>query len=148
MQMPLVDGFSSTTMIRSFEQTHSPACLSHRATLNARIPIFAVSASSVEQEKARYVATGFDGWIVKPIDFHRVDALLKGIIDPAARRACLHQPGQWERSGWFANAPPPPPPPPRPVVVDNPIPCACHPPPPPPPPRHHWPPTFLKSYSL
>jgi CheY-like chemotaxis protein len=104
--MPLVDGFSSATMIRAFEESHSGTALSRRATLNARIPIFAVSASLAEHETARYVATGFDGWIVKPIDFHRVDALLKGIVDPAARRASLHQPGQWERGGWFATAPP------------------------------------------
>jgi DNA-binding response OmpR family regulator len=103
--MPIVDGFSSTKMIRSFEKTHSTVCLSRRARLNSRIPIFAVSASLVESERQKYVETGFDGWILKPVDFERVGLLLKGLIDAEARKECLYQPGQWERGGWFEDRP-------------------------------------------
>ncbi|KAK5946189.1 hypothetical protein PMZ80_000330 [Knufia obscura] len=101
LQMPIVDGFSSTKMIRSFEKTQSGACHSSRAALNGRVPIFAVSASLVEREKDKYIATGFDGWILKPVDFKRVDQLLKGMVDNEAREKCLYQAGKWEQGGWF-----------------------------------------------
>lgn len=101
LQMPIVDGFSSTKMIRSFEKTHWKTCLSRRAAKNGRIPIFAVSASLVEKERDKYLDAGFDGWILKPVDFKRVDLLLKGIADEEARNSCLYEPGKWERGGWF-----------------------------------------------
>ena len=99
--MPIVDGFSSTKMIRSFEKTKSGACLSRRAVNNGRIPIFAVSASLVEREKDKYIDSGFDGWILKPVDFKRVDLLLKGIVDEPTRTSCIYEPGKWEQGGWF-----------------------------------------------
>ncbi|KIV82878.1 hypothetical protein PV11_04945 [Exophiala sideris] len=106
LQMPIVDGFSSTKMIRSYEKTHINTSLSSRAKHNGRIPIFAVSASLVEKEKEKYMQTGFDGWILKPVDFKRVDLLLKGIIEPDSRNSCLYEPGKWERGGWFEKARP------------------------------------------
>jgi CheY-like chemotaxis protein len=99
--MPIVDGYSSTKMIRSFEKTQSYACLSGRAALNKRIPIFAVSASLEEKDREKYIQTGFDGWILKPVDFKRVDVLLKGIVDDSVRDDCLYKPGKWEQGGWF-----------------------------------------------
>lgn len=106
LQMPIVDGFSSTKMIRSFEKTKSASCLSDRAYMNGRIPIFAVSASLVEREKDKYIASGFDGWILKPVDFKRVNQLLKGIVDDEARNECLYSPGRWEQGGWFEGRKP------------------------------------------
>lgn len=103
LQMPIVDGFSSTKMIRSLEKTHPNTCLSGRATHNGRIPIFAVSASLVEKDREKYVQTGFDGWILKPVDFRRVNLLLKGIVDHGAREDCLYGPGMWEHGGWFES---------------------------------------------
>ncbi|EXJ91402.1 hypothetical protein A1O1_04514 [Capronia coronata CBS 617.96] len=101
LQMPIVDGFSSTKMIRSFEKTHPNTCLSSRAGPNGRIPVFAVSASLVERERDKYIQSGFDGWILKPVDFKRVDELLRGIVDAEVRSSCLYQSGKWERGGWF-----------------------------------------------
>jgi hypothetical protein len=99
--MPIVDGYSSTKMIRSFEKTHPGSCLSPRAICNHRIPIFAVSASLVEKEKDKYIEIGFDGWLLKPVDFKRVTQLLKGITDDETRNSCLYAPGKWEQGGWF-----------------------------------------------
>ncbi len=104
LQMPIVDGFSSTKMIRSYEKTHAGTCLSSRARQNGKIPIFAVSASLVEKERDKYIQTGFDGWILKPVDFKRVDLLLKGIVDSEARNSCLYEKGKWESGGWFTPA--------------------------------------------
>lgn len=101
LQMPIVDGFTSTKMIRSFEKTHPKSCLSSRAQLNGRIPIFAVSASLVEKQRKTYIDSGFDGWILKPVDFKRVGLILDGIVNEESRNSCLYEPGHWERGGWF-----------------------------------------------
>lgn len=101
MQMPLVDGLTSTKMIRSYEKATAQLKLSPRAALNNRVPIFAVSASLVERELQTYISAGFDGWILKPIDFKRLNVLLTGIIDDDVRNSCLYKPGRWEKGGWF-----------------------------------------------
>lgn len=104
--MPIVDGLTSTKMIRSYEKSPENAGLSSLAVNNGRVPIFAVSASLVEREKPTYIQAGFDGWILKPIDFKRLNTLLHGIVDEDVRKTCLYKPGQWERGGWF-NKPAP-----------------------------------------
>jgi CheY-like chemotaxis protein len=84
---------------------HSSTYLSPRARLNSRIPIFVVSASPAERERDKYIDTGFDGWILKPVDFKRVGLLLKGIIDDEACKTCLFQPAKWEQGSWFEDRP-------------------------------------------
>jgi CheY-like chemotaxis protein/anti-sigma regulatory factor (Ser/Thr protein kinase) len=106
MQMPIVDGLTSTKMIRSFEKTHSEFNLSRRAAVNGRVPIFAVSASLVERERQTYINAGFDGWVLKPIDFRRLNTLIAGIVDDESRNSCLYKPGEWERGGWFCKRQP------------------------------------------
>lgn len=103
--MPIVDGLTSTKMIRAFEKSPETTGLSAFAALNGRIPIFAVSASLVEREKPTYIAAGFDGWILKPIDFRRLNTLLQGIVEEDTRKSCLYETGQWERGGWFGAKP-------------------------------------------
>ncbi|TVY14078.1 Cyanobacterial phytochrome B [Lachnellula arida] len=106
MQMPIVDGLSSTKMIRSFERLHSQSILSPRAANNGRVPIFAVSASLLERERQHYINAGFDGWILKPVDFKRLNILLLGIVDDEIRNSCLYKPGAWEIGGWFQKRQP------------------------------------------
>ncbi|MCJ1395652.1 Light-sensor Protein kinase [Xylographa bjoerkii] len=106
MQMPIVDGLTSTKMIRSYEKSHPTDGLSRRATLNRRVPIFAVSASLVEKERQTYIDGGFDGWILKPIDFKRLSILLLGIVESSTRESCLYKPGEWEKGGWFSKTQP------------------------------------------
>lgn len=90
-------------MIRAFEKSDRCQALSPLAQSLGRAPIFAVSASLVEKERNTYVDAGFDGWILKPIDFKRLHTLLNGIQDDEARDACLYLPGQWECGGWFSR---------------------------------------------
>ena len=104
--MPIVDGLTSTKMIRSFEKSHTDKALSKRAAVNGRVPIFAVSASLVEKERQKYVDGGFDGWILKPIDFKRLSVLLTGIVEENTRESCLYQQGKWEQGGWFCKRQP------------------------------------------
>ncbi|KAI9736558.1 MAG: hypothetical protein M1818_006069 [Claussenomyces sp. TS43310] len=106
MQMPIVDGLTATKMIRSFEKQHNQNHLSLRARQNGRVPVFAVSASLVERERQTYVNAGFDGWVLKPIDFKRLSVLLLGIVDEKIRNESLYVPGEWERGGWFEKRQP------------------------------------------
>ncbi|KAJ4416227.1 hypothetical protein N0V82_006899 [Gnomoniopsis sp. IMI 355080] len=101
MQMPIVDGRRSTEMIRAIEHAGEHGKLSAVASNHGRIPIFAVSASLLEREKDTYMTAGFDGWILKPIDFRRLEHLLLGIIDDNTRDDSVYAAGEWERGGWF-----------------------------------------------
>ncbi|KAK3309460.1 uncharacterized protein B0T15DRAFT_3749 [Chaetomium strumarium] len=100
MQMPIVDGLTSTKMIRSYERTHTNI-YSPRAALCGRIPIVAVSASLMEKDRQHYIDAGFDAWILKPVSFDRLSKIMAAIVDKDIRRQCLYEPGQWERGGWF-----------------------------------------------
>ncbi|KAL1306121.1 hypothetical protein AAFC00_004237 [Neodothiora populina] len=104
MQMPIVDGLTSTKMIRSLEKTTPSHTLSKRASLNGRIPVIAVSASLLERDRQKYIDAGFDGWILKPISFPRLSEILTGIVDRDIRRRNLYRTGEWERGGWFEES--------------------------------------------
>lgn len=90
--MPIVDGTTATKMIRDHEA---------QSFENCRISIFAVSASLKESDRQAYIDAGFDGWIMKPIDFRRVHELLQGLDDKDNRESCLYKPSAWEQGGWF-----------------------------------------------
>lgn len=108
IRMPILDGFQATQKIREHENS-TPGLLSLDAQRisrqqNGRIPIFAVSASLMENQREQLSNYGFDGWILKPIDFTRLNVLLKGITDPAQRRRDVYRPGRnWESGGWLKS---------------------------------------------
>jgi hypothetical protein len=58
---------------------------------DGRISIFTVSAS---------LDAGFDGRILKPIDFKRLSVILSGNTNTPKRESCLNIP---ERGGWFSR---------------------------------------------
>lgn len=106
IQMPILGGFEATEKIRAAEISpdfHSAVeRLSYQ--LNGRIPIFAVSASLVEKQRERLLSCGVDGWMLKPIDHARLNAILKGVTDPTQRQSDLYYPGcSWERGGWLVE---------------------------------------------
>ena len=107
--MPIKDGFQATQAIRGFEasnplQSHSrPAII-----INGRIPIFAVSASLEPVQREYMMSLDMDGWMLKPIDFKRMNVLLKGITNPERRRQEAWEPGfSWESGGWLLASPAP-----------------------------------------
>jgi len=110
--MPIKDGFQATQAIRGFEasnplQSHSRPAI----TINGRIPIFAVSASLEPVQREYMESLDMDGWILKPIDFKRMNVILKGITNPECRRQEAWEPGfSWESGGWLlaSLAPVPP----------------------------------------
>ncbi|KAE9366127.1 hypothetical protein N431DRAFT_549109 [Stipitochalara longipes BDJ] len=99
-QMPLLDGPASTKLIREFETAFKPL-FSSLASNNCRIPIFAVSASLLEQKHTEYLNGGFDGWILKPINFRHLGTLMMGIWNEEERGSCVYKPGMWENGGWL-----------------------------------------------
>jgi len=98
--MPLVDGAGSTRLIRAFEKEENPP-LSQQAKSYGRIPIIAVSASLSEPSIEGYLETGFDGWILKPIDFSRLEAIMAATQDQQIRESLLYGNESWEKGGWF-----------------------------------------------
>ncbi|KAF3921981.1 Bacteriophytochrome [Dactylellina cionopaga] len=105
IQMPIMDGYASTKTIRKNESETSDDKLPDTHRLNGRIPIVAVSASLFEKERQMYIDCGFDAWILKPVDFKRLNILMEGIVNPETRSTCLYTPGEWERGGWFNESP-------------------------------------------
>ena len=100
--MPILDGMRATRAIREFESKTPKEALSEKAIHNDRVPIFAVSASLVEKDRDNYIDIGFDGWVMKPINFARLNILLSGICDSSARKAATYTPdGEWENGVWF-----------------------------------------------
>jgi CheY-like chemotaxis protein len=102
--MPIVDGLTSTKMIRAQENSGKEIALSSRALLNGRVPVIAVSASLLENERQTYIDAGFDAWILKPINFIRLKELMTAIVDPEVRQGTLYKSGAWEKGGYFAAA--------------------------------------------
>ncbi|KAK7056633.1 hypothetical protein VNI00_002350 [Paramarasmius palmivorus] len=112
INMPILNGFEASERIRRVEredessESTSPTTeerrLSHQ--LNGRIPIFAVSASLFEKQRAELSDAGMDGWILKPIDFKRLAVILSGVMDLEQRERDRYRPGcNWEVGGWLAQ---------------------------------------------
>ncbi|KAF9462987.1 Tco3, phytochrome related signal transduction histidine kinase, partial [Collybia nuda] len=105
IQMPILNGFEATQEIRKIEKVHRnhipPVEQRLSYELNGRIPIFAVSASLLERQRDELIDYGMDGWILKPIDFRRLSAILKGVTDRTQREHDVYRPGNWEIGGWF-----------------------------------------------
>ncbi|KUJ20590.1 putative phytochrome-like histidine kinase PHY2p [Mollisia scopiformis] len=96
IQMPLVNGIVSTQMIRKHEKE-----LEELKKNKYRVPVIAVSASLTEENRFDYVQSGFDAWLLKPIDFGRLDFLLQGTKSLELKMQALYTPGHWEKGGWF-----------------------------------------------
>ncbi|KDQ62269.1 hypothetical protein JAAARDRAFT_30166 [Jaapia argillacea MUCL 33604] len=128
LQMPILNGWEATKRIRELErssQSPTPGSSKFSSTMskssskisksssssessisdrhNGRIPIFAVSASLVEAQRHEMMATGFDGWILKPVDFKRMRLIIKGVTDSKQRASDAYKPGKWEAGGWLAD---------------------------------------------
>ena len=83
VQMPEMDGFEATAVIRSLE-----------ADRGGRIPIVALTAHAMKGDRERCLAAGFDGYISKPIN----PAELNDEIDRLANQSCLESTATSETS--------------------------------------------------
>ncbi len=64
IQMPVMDGITATKIIKSNKQ-------------HAQIPIIALTASSMDGDRERFLADGMDGYISKPVMVDDLEAILK-----------------------------------------------------------------------
>ncbi len=76
LQMPDMDGFELARRIRQGEAS----------TGSARLPILAVTASTLESEEERSRAAGMDGFITKPVGIEQLKATLEIWLKDAARQ--------------------------------------------------------------
>lgn len=72
-QMPVLDGFGATAAIRLL-----PGAA-------ARVPILALTASAMVEERVRGLSVGMDGYLTKPISLPDLSAALARVV-PAPRR--------------------------------------------------------------
>ena len=110
LQMPIMDGGSATTLIRKVETTNRTSFRQGQPAnsivkCQSRVPIFAISASLEEGKRLEYIQRGCDGGIMKPVDFKRLEILIKGITDVEVRKCETYTPGKWGVGGWFFYEP-------------------------------------------
>ncbi len=70
VQMPLLDGVGTTREIRLREQA-----------TGAHLPIYAVTANAMKGDRERYLASGMDGYLAKPIRPQELDWLLAEVVE-------------------------------------------------------------------
>ncbi|KAK3682924.1 phytochrome-like protein [Podospora appendiculata] len=99
LNMPVVDGWTSTRMIREHENKYPTP--SRAVQSCGRTPIFAVSGMLRRSDEQRCMSTGFDGWMPKPIDMKRLAACLAGALDPGTRNLGVYDDAHFELGGWF-----------------------------------------------
>jgi len=69
VQMPLMNGFEATAAIRERERTRG-----------GHIPIIAMTAHALKEDKDRCLAAGMDSYISKPIDFKKSVQLIEDFL--------------------------------------------------------------------
>ena len=74
IQMPNMDGYKATRVIRNMENR-----------LKANIPIYAMTANAFEEDKKKALEVGMDGHLAKPID---VKLLVKNLTEGFRKPAC------------------------------------------------------------
>jgi len=67
MEMPEMDGMEASVQIRAREN----------ATGKARIPIIAMTANALNEDRDRCLSSGMDDHMAKPVEMARLNALLR-----------------------------------------------------------------------
>ncbi|KAM7205374.1 putative signal transduction histidine-protein kinase [Naviculisporaceae sp. PSN 640] len=99
LNMPVVDGWESTRMIR--EQEAMYPLPSRAVQCCGRTPIFAVSGMLRRTDEELCIAAGFDGLMPKPIDMKRLAICLGGALDQKSRSHGVYDRSYFELGGWF-----------------------------------------------
>lgn len=70
MGLPLLDGWQATSRIKA-------------DPLTATIPVIALTAFAMAEDRARSLAAGCDAYETKPINFSRLLAVMRHLLEPA-----------------------------------------------------------------
>ena len=73
MGLPVLDGWRATEQIRATPETN-------------RIPIIALTAFALAEDRSKALAAGCDDYETKPVDFHRLLAKMRALLGSAADR--------------------------------------------------------------
>jgi two-component system, sensor histidine kinase and response regulator len=84
-QMPVMDGFEATRLIREREASlisressdHSQRNTPHPSPLTPHIPIIAVTANAIQGDRERCLAAGMDDYLTKPVKMDVLRAMLE-----------------------------------------------------------------------
>jgi CheY-like chemotaxis protein len=71
VKMPGMDGYEATAVLKADPQT-------------ATIPIIALTAHAMQQDRDRAVAAGVNGYETKPVDFAKLLEKIQSLLAPAA----------------------------------------------------------------
>ena len=66
VEMPVMDGFETTTHIRSFEKTNG----------STPVPIIAMTAHAMKGDREKCIGVGMDDYLAKPFSPHQLQAML------------------------------------------------------------------------
>lgn len=72
IQLPGMDGVAALRELRSLRET-------------AATPVIAVTAFAMKDDRERLLASGFDGYIEKPIDIRELPVQLSAFLAPSGR---------------------------------------------------------------
>ncbi|MCB1915360.1 MAG: response regulator [Rhodocyclaceae bacterium] len=75
LQMPVMDGLTATSMIREAERSGG----------RPRVPIVALTANALKDDRDACVAAGMDDYLTKPVSRERIAAALKRLLPDAVR---------------------------------------------------------------
>ena len=64
--MPIMGGVEATAKIMSYERSYR----------KKHIPIIALTANALAEDKIKYTSIGMDGYLSKPIDIEALDEIL------------------------------------------------------------------------
>ncbi len=97
VEMPGMDGLEATAAIRAAEELLEPTfgAISDGASRDSdfsppspvprRVPIVAMTAHALPEDRARCLAAGMDGYLVKPLDAPGLIALVEGLASGQRR---------------------------------------------------------------
>jgi CheY-like chemotaxis protein len=76
LQMPVMNGYEMVRLLKTNEQLR-------------QIPVIAVTASSMSGDSDKVIASGFDGYVSKPIDPESFVSQIEGFLPPGLRASSV-----------------------------------------------------------